>query len=134
MPHVSFLAECGNPGTDGTTIDLAGLGLPDRPFTLFTDFDVSKAVAKCVVSKVPAGLLVEADVPEALMDCYPAIGFQVLEATDNEHGGRTITKCQLKAVSLSAKPNADSLIARLSEQQIRDAPKLLDQLKQQSPA
>lgn len=129
MKTVSFIAEMGNLGADGTTINLAGLGLPERTVKLLANFDVSKLISQCVVSKTPQGLLVEAAVPDELLEAYPAIGVKVNHSVPNERGGRTITSCTLGSVSLSFTPNADPNIMRLSEQQIKDAPRLLDSLK-----
>jgi hypothetical protein len=116
MTKISFIAERGNPGADGMAVDLAGLGLPERPLVLTTNFDVRQAVASCVTSKVPEGLLVEAEVPDHLLDCYPAIGFSVVQSEPNEHGGRTVTAAKLLAVSLSATPNSDPTIKTVREQ------------------
>jgi hypothetical protein len=116
MKKVCFLAECGNPGADGITLDLAHLGLPKHFAKLLTNFNASELIGLCKVSKAPDGLLVEAEVPEQLLDCYPAIGFKVLESKPNEHGGRDITASTLLAVSLSATPNVDSSIKTLREQ------------------
>lgn len=116
MSMISFIAERGNPGSDGTVVDLVGLGLPDRPLVLTTNFDAMQVVASCVASKVPEGLLVEADVPDRLLDYYPAIGFSVEQSEPNEHGGRTVTACTLRSVSLGASPNVDPAIKTLREQ------------------
>jgi hypothetical protein len=117
MSKIAFIAERGNPGADGTALDLAGLGLPERALPLCINFDSFKAVAMCSVSKTASGLLVEADVPSDFLDFYPAIGFAVLKSQQNENGAHTITSAKLLAVSLSATPNSDPAIKSVREQQ-----------------
>jgi hypothetical protein len=116
MSKISFIAERGNPGADGLAIDLVGIRLPERPVKLLANFNTSELVGFCKVSIVPNGLLVETEVPEQLLDAYPAIGYHVLESKPDELGGHAITACTLQAVSLSATPNVDPAIKTIREQ------------------
>jgi hypothetical protein len=116
MTKISFIAERGNPGADGMAVDLAGIRLSDRPVKLLSNFNATQIVGFCKVSIVPDGLLVETEVPEQLLDAYPAIGYHVLESKSDELGGCAITACTLQAVSLSANPNVDPAIKTIREQ------------------
>lgn len=115
MKKVKFIVEAGQVDSNGDIIKLDGLQVKDK--TLLTkDFDISHPIGKCDVFKEDGVLKAEAELPEEMLNAYPAISFQILSSEPNKHGGRTIKEAKLMDVSLCQSPNADPNIKRIDEQ------------------
>lgn len=116
MPNVKFIIETGKVDSHGDVINIDGLVIPDKPVKVFKDFDATRLVARANVIKEEGVLKAETDLPDDMFDYYPAIGFQIIKSEPNEHGGRNILEAKLYSVGLSASPNVDPLIKRISDQ------------------
>lgn len=115
MKKVKFIIEKGQLDSNGDMLKIDGLKIPDR--TLLTrDFDNCNPIGYCDIFKEEGLLKAEADVPEEMLNAYPAIDFQVISQEINENNNRVINEAKLYSVSLCGHPNADPSIKRISEQ------------------
>lgn len=116
MPAVKFIIETGKVDSHGDILNIDGLVIPDKTIRVFKDFDASNLLGTATVTKEDGVLKAESDLPESILDLYPAIGFQIIKSEPNEFGGINILEAKLYSVGLSASPNVDPLIKRISEQ------------------
>lgn len=117
MKQVTFtVARTGTPDAVGDII-LPG-SLKTYPNLLLTkEFDHDQIIGKVdQVCEVGNEIKVTADIPADCMHLYPAIGFRIIKAESNEHGGKTIHELALSGIGLSEAPNVDSEIKPINKQ------------------
>jgi hypothetical protein len=111
---VTFTIETANPDSNGDIVNLAGIEIPEKVF-LMREFNHSSPLGLVEVIKTEDRLLATADIPDELLDCYPAIGFQVIKShQDGKY--RVFDEVKLRYVSLGKKPNPNPDIKTIREQ------------------
>jgi hypothetical protein len=119
MPKVKFILERGGIGSDSSAIVLDGLVIPEKEIPILQNFDITKPLGRCKPSKHADRVELEYDLSEELLDLYPAIGCQQIEARLVD-GIRYITHAKLLSVSLCTSPNADPSIKTIRQQLSHD--------------
>lgn len=116
MKKVTFVIEAGNVDIHGDILKIEGVKIPDKVH-LLRNFDHSAVpIGKCEVFKEDGVLKAEAEIPDELLNAYPAIGFSCLSHHKDENGNTVIDDAKLLCVSLCDQPNADPSIKRISDQ------------------
>lgn len=114
-----------------TTFTIAHIGIPDSTgdiimpgsikqfanIVLTREFDCDNIIGRIErVAEVGNELKATAEIPADCMSLFPAIGFRIIKAEKNEHGGHTIHEMALSMIGLSKNPNVDQLIKPLNQQ------------------
>ena len=116
MKKVKFVIEDGSIDALGNKVSIDGMQVPNKKVLLTRDFDVTKPIGRCDVFKEDGLLKAEAEIPDELIDAYPAISFKILDFEAGDDGLMNITDARLSGVSLCWRPNTNPSIKKISEQ------------------
>lgn len=116
MKNVTFVVEQGKPDSTGDIILPSAIKDLPKPVLLTREFDHKNALGTVEVFLDGEAIKATGDVPEELMDAFPAVGIQIIQSEENEHGGLTIKEAKLHYVGLSRHPNKDRSIKTIREQ------------------
>jgi hypothetical protein len=126
---VTFIVETGKRDSNGDILRLYGIRNLNQQLPVQRNFDPAKALGHCTLKRDSGVLKVIAEVDDSLLDLFPAVGYQVEQgqAKYNEKTNTTvINRCQLFAVGLCDKPNADESILSLRAQLESGQAKIVD--------
>lgn len=116
MKKVKFIIETGKVDSNGDILHVDGIKIKEQHI-LTKDFDISHPIGTCHVFKDDNMLKAEAELPDELPNHYHAIGYMVISAQPNEHGGKTILEAKLMQVSICVNENVDPSVKRISDQE-----------------
>lgn len=112
---VTFNIELiGKPDSNGDVIMPGAIKIPDK-VPVFREFKHEIPLAFAEVKIEGEEVKATAEIPDELMDAYPAIGFQSLES-EVVGGIRRHTSIKLYSVGLCAQPNVNPDIKTIREQ------------------
>lgn len=110
----TFTIATGQLDSQGDIIKLDGVKMPNK-ILMTENFDNSKVVGKAELKREGDAIKAVAEIPDHLLDAYPAIGFQLLKS-HIEGDIRVIDEMKLHYVGLSANRNVDTSIKSIREQ------------------
>lgn len=111
---LTFTVETGHPDGNGDIVKLDGIKIPDKVI-MIRNFDTSDVVGIAEVKREGDELKATAEVPNNLLDHFPAIGFKIIKHRQ-EGGSRVFEETELQSVGLSDKPNTNPDIKTIREQ------------------
>jgi hypothetical protein len=100
---LTFTVETGTPDSNGDIVNLDGVNIPDK-VTIVENFDRTKPVSMAVVVREGNSLKATAEIPDRLLDKYPAIGFSV-KKYHAEGAAKVFDEIDLQCVGLCTKEN-----------------------------
>ena len=112
---VKVVIEKGNYDSNGNVIMLDGLIIPNMDIPVTKKFEATEVLANANVFKENGVLMAEFEIEDKFLNAYPSVGVTLLEHHIDEKGINVIDKCELFAVGISATPNADLSIPKLSD-------------------
>jgi hypothetical protein len=116
MKKITFIAEAGRVGRDGTQIDLKGINtVGSGKYGARVSNDFGEFLGWAEVTITPEGIVAEAtiEVIEKPIVGWPAVVVAVISSETNAEGVRVITSSNLRGISISSNPNADPLIGKI---------------------
>lgn len=111
---LTFTVETGQVDGNGDIINLDGVKIPDKVI-MIRNFDTSDVVGVAQVKREGYKLKAIAEVPDNLLDHFPAIGFKIIKQRQ-EGDCRVFEEIELQSVGLSDKPNTNPDIKTIREQ------------------
>jgi hypothetical protein len=110
----TFTVATGQLDSQGDIINLGGIKMPET-IQVTENFDPLKIVGHAELKREGSVLKATAEVPDRLLDCYPAIGFQVIES-HMEGNVQVFDEIEIDRVGICIGQNVDETIKTIKEQ------------------
>lgn len=110
----TFTIATGKIDSQDDIINLDGIKMPEK-IQVTENFDHSKIIGEAELKREGGMIKATAEVPDRLLDAYPAIGFRLIES-HMESGVHVIDELEIYQVSICGNPNCDESIKSIREQ------------------
>lgn len=111
---LTFIIETNQADGNGDVVKLEGVKIPQKVMVV-EEFDRTKPVGMAEVKRVGDTLKATANIPDRLLDKYPAIGFSVRKY-HTEDKGKVFDEIDLQWIGLCTKENTNPVIKTIREQ------------------
>lgn len=110
----TFTVATGQLDSQGDIINLDGIKMP-ATIEVAEGFDKTKIIGHAELKREGDVIKATAEVPDRLLDCYPAIGFRLIKSHwDGE--AHVIDELELHHVGICSNQNVDERIKTIREQ------------------
>lgn len=110
----TFTVVTGQLDSQGDIINLDGIKMPDK-IKVTEGFDASKVIGEAELRREGDAIKATAEIPDHLLDGYPAIGFKLLKS-HMEGNVHVIDEFELYQVGICGNQNVDESIKSIREQ------------------